>query len=419
MATTGRPTHADLDVECRRLVELARGSVDPRGGFGWMDDEGVPEPDRPLHLWITCRMTHVFGLAHLLRVDGAGDLADRGIAALTGLLHDDEHGGWWSEVDADGRPLRDVKAAYDHAFVLLAAATSVQAGRPGAEALLADAVAVVEEHFWDDEAGASVEQWDGAWTTLDDYRGANANMHSVEAYLAAADATGDAVWLRRAARIAERLVNREARSHGWRIPEHHDASWTPLLDYAKENPADPFRPYGATIGHAFEWARLLLHLDAALEAAPEGEVDDVEHEWTVPAAQALFDVAVDDGWSVDGAPGLVYTVDWDGVPVVRERMHWVVCEAIGAAATLYQATGEERYLDHYGTWWDYAREHLVDDRGRWTHELDAQNRPSSTVWEGKPDVYHALQATLVPRLPLAPSLAAALRVRSASADPAR
>jgi sulfoquinovose isomerase len=31
------------------------------------------------------------------------------------------------------------------------------------------------------------------------------------------------------------------------------------------------------------------------------------------------------------------------------------------------------------------------------------------VWDGKPDVYHALQATLIPRVPLRDSLAASLR----------
>ena len=34
---------------------------------------------------------------------------------------------------------------------------------------------------------------------------------------------------------------------------------------------------------------------------------------------------------------VVYTVDFEGTPVVRERMHWVVCEAIGAAASLHRA----------------------------------------------------------------------------------
>ncbi len=404
------PSRTDLDVECRRLIQVAAGSVDPRGGFGWMDDAGIPDPSRPLHLWLNARMTHVFGLAHLLGVEGAAALADRGVQALDGLLRDAEHGGWWSAVTAAGHPTLDEKQAYDHAFVLLAASTSVQAGRPGASELLADAAAVVEQHFWDDAAGVCVEQWDGAWSRLDGYRGANANMHAVEAFLAAADATGDARWLARAARIAERLIDREARSRGWRLVEHYDAQWTPQPDYAREAPADPFRPFGATIGHSFEWARLLLHLDASLAAVAERPEAD-GRDWLVPAAQALFDVAVTDGWSVDGAPGLVYTVDWDGVPVVRQRMHWVVAEAIGAAATLYQATGEEHYLRHYDEWWDYAYEHLIDADGSWRHELDPANQPAATVWQGRPDVYHALQATLVPRLPLAPSLAAALARR--------
>ena len=47
--------------------------------------------------------------------------------------------------------------------------------------------------------------------------------------------------------------------------------------------------------------------------------------------------------------------------------------------------------------------------GSWRHELDPANRPSHTVWTGKPDTYHAFQATLFPRLPLTPTLPAALR----------
>ena len=59
------------------------------------------------------------------------------------------------------------------------------------------------------------------------YRGANSNMHSVEAYLAAGDVTGDPVWPSRAASIADRLINDHARAHAWRIPEHYDENWQP------------------------------------------------------------------------------------------------------------------------------------------------------------------------------------------------
>ena len=42
------------------------------------------------------------------------------------------------------------------------------------------------------------------------------------------------------------------------------------------------------------------------------------------------------------------------------------------------------------------------------HGTDPQNRPADSVWPGKADLYHAAQATLIPTLPLAPSLATAL-----------
>ena len=31
----------------------------------------------------------------------------------------------------------------------------------------------------------------------------------------------------------------------------------------------------------------------------------------------------------------------------------------------------------------------------WRHECDQQNKPSSHVWQGRPDVYHALNACLI------------------------
>src|SRR5690606_2885774 len=134
----------------------------------------------------------------------------------------------------------------------------------------------------------------------------NANMHTVEAYLAAGDVTGEVLWHRRAGRIAARVAG-WARGNGWRIPEHFDADWSPMLEHHRDRPADPFRPYGATVGHGLEWARLLAAVDASLGSeAPEGLLE---------AASALHRRAVADGWAVDGADGFVYTTDWSGQPV--------------------------------------------------------------------------------------------------------
>ena len=389
-----------LADEGDRLLEFARASAHPDGGFAWLDDDGRPLLERPVELWITCRMTHVFALAHLMGRPYAAELVDHGIAALSGRLRDPVHGGWYARVAADGPVARD-KTAYEHAFVVLAASSATAAGRPGGAELLTEALEVFDRHFWDTEAGMAVEQWDESWTLLDDYRGVNANMHTVEALLAAADVTGDPEWRERALRIVTTVVHGFARTNDWRIPEHFDGQWRPLLDYNRDEPAHPFRPYGATIGHWFEWSRLTLGLRAALgESAPDWMLDD---------ARALFDAGVREGWAVDGAAGFVYTVDWDGTPVVPQRMHWVLTEAVAAAATLTQVTGDPVYAICHDQWWSYAEQHLIDrERGSWRHELDQHNQPAAGTWVGKPDVYHAFQATLAPRLPPSPAFARAL-----------
>ncbi len=396
------PAHARwLEAEGDRLLRFGAGSRHPDGGFAWLDAAGRPELDRPVELWITCRMTHVFSLAHLMGRPGAGPLADHGVAALRGRFRDAANGGWYASVDSDGPTTRS-KTAYPHAFVVLAAASAACAGRPGAASLLDEALEVLLGRFWDDEHGMVVEELDEAWSVVDPYRGVNANMHTVEALLSAADATGDAGLRDRALRIVTRVVRDLAPAHEWRIPEHFDTSWTPLPDYNVDSPAHPFRPYGATIGHWLEWARLSLHLRAGLGSSAPA--------WLLDNAVALFDASVREGWAVDGADGFVYTVDWSGQPVVRERMHWVPAEATATAAALHAATGDASYAAWYQTWWDHLASAFIDtEHGSWHHELDPTNHPSSTVWSGKPDVYHAFQATLIPRLPLAPTLATALR----------
>lgn len=396
------PGHAHwLAAECDRLLDFGRAARHPSGGFAWLDVAGVPDLDRPVELWVTARMTHVYALAHLLGRPGSSALVDHGVAALTGRFHDHDHGGWYAAVAADGPTGRD-KTAYEHAFVVIAAASATAADRPGAAVLLEEALEVLDGRFWDEDAGMLVEEWNEDFTVLDDYRGVNANMHGVEALLTAADVTGDTLLRDRAGRILTRVVHDLAPAHGWRIPEHFDSTWKPLLDYNRDQPADPFRPYGATVGHWLEWARLALHVHAGLgPSAPD---------WLLQHGQALFGQAITDGWAADGRPGFCYTVDFDGVPVVRERMHWVAAEATATAAALHAATGEDEYAEWYQTFWDHIADVFIDDRlGSWHHELSPENRPSGLIWGGKPDLYHAVQATLVPRLPSHPMLAEALR----------
>ncbi|WP_161866645.1 D-mannose isomerase [Pseudomonas yangonensis] len=394
-----KPAHlAWLADEGLRLLPFARGAKVEQG-FAALDARGRLPAGAVAELIHTTRMTHCFALAHIQGIPGHAALVDHGIAALRGALWDEVHGGWFTDATHRGG-----KSAYLHAFVALAASSATAAGRPDAQALLDAATGIIDRHFWCEEEGALRESFKRDWSGEEAYRGANSNMHATEAFLALADVTGDARWLQRALRIVERLIHRHAAERGHVVIEHFDAHWQPLPEYNDDNRADPFRPYGSTPGHAFEWARLLLHLQAALAQAGLAAPD-----WLLADACGLFASACRHAWQVDGAPGLVYSLDWNQQPVVHARLHWVHAEAVAAAAALLQRTGEGLYEQWYRRFWEFIAGHFIDlQGGSWHHELDRHNQPAASIWTGKPDLYHAYQALLLPRLALAPSLATAL-----------
>jgi mannose/cellobiose epimerase-like protein (N-acyl-D-glucosamine 2-epimerase family) len=326
----------------------------------------------------------------MLGYPGAGELADAGLKGLTGVLHDETNGGWYQQVSWEGVPIPG-KVCYMHAFVILAASSALLAQRPGAKKLLEEALEIFDRHFWDDSIGLSVDTWNTEFTQLDDYRGLNANMHTTEAFLAVADATGDDVYRSRAGRIIDHVIA-WASANDWRIPEHFDQKWEPAHDFNLDKKDDQFKPYGATPGHGIEWSRLITQY--ALSAF--GHNSEKQRPY-INAAQQLFDRAVTDGWCVDGEPGIVYTTGWDGSPIVHDRMHWTVAEALNASATLFKVTEDKKYKDLYSDFLAYADTYLMDhEKGSWFHQLDMDNKVIGTVWPGKSDIYHAFQATLIP-----------------------
>ena len=361
-----------------------------QGGSYYLGDDGTPWKDRNRETWITCRMCHVYSIGSFLGHEGSEKLVDEALKGLKGELHDEEHGGWFAGRTAEDRIVPN-KQCYAHAFVILASCSALLAGREGAKELLKEALELYDLRFWNEEEGLACDTWNTEFTVLDDYRGINANMHTVEAFLAVADVTGNEIYRKRAGRIIERVIG-WAEENAWRIPEHFTKEWQPDLECNKQQPDDPFKPYGATPGHGIEWARLIVQWAlSTYKNTPEAA------EKYINASENLFNRAVADAWNVDGARGIVYTTDWEGKPVVHDRMHWTLAEAINTAAILYHLTQKTKYSDDYAEFMEYLDEEVLDHvNGSWFHQLDQHNQLMGTVWPGKSDIYHALQATLIP-----------------------
>ena len=386
------------------LFRFGRNFPSPGGSAWYLTSDGRPWKEKNRESYCTSRMAHVYSIAHMMGVPGAKELAAKAIGALKGELNDKENGGWYTGLTEKNEPM-PLKLAYAHAFVILAASSAICAGIEGAENLLKEAEEVFDLRYWDEDEGMVRDTWNTEFTVLDSYRGLNANMHTVEAFLADADVTGNEKYRIRAGRIIDRVLG-WAGENEWRIPEHYTSDWVVELEKNKEHPDDQFKPYGATPGHGLEWARLITQWALSTYQGEERAKADKYIE----AAENLFNRAVKDGWNADGAPGIVYTTDWSGKPVVHDRMHWTIAEGVNTAATLYRVTGKQEYADRYAEFLQYIDEDVLDHvNGSWFHQLDQNNKEMDTVWPGKPDLYHAAQATMIPYYAADMSIAPAVK----------
>lgn len=390
------PVHrAYLEADARRQLDFFRQSLRPDGSFAVLDHDGSALPDAPQELHTTTRLVHSYALGQAFGDAHAAAIIDAGMDFLWRHHRDATHGGYvWSV--RDGAVADGTKLAYGHVFVLLAGASAKLAGHPDADRLIADVAAVIDAHYWDEARGLLRDEFARDWTPFSTYRGMNANMHGVEAMLAAFEATGEATYLERAERILDFFVGRVAPAHGWRLPEHYTEDWQVDPEY-EGNPM--FRPAGSTPGHSLELGRLVLqHWDL------RGRPDD-----GAPArARLLIEQALADAWRADG--GFVYTLRSGGGVGRPDRYWWPVSEGIGAMSALLKLDGRPGDEDWYRRLWSFADMHLVDHaRGGWFPELDEGARPVARQFVGKPDIYHALQADLLPLVPGLSRLLEALR----------
>lgn len=388
--------------QTKQLLDFAKNFPAPIGGSGWLNTDGTLDKTRGVQTWITARMTHVYSIGEMLGYKKANQLVERGLDGLLGPLHDNEHGGWYQQVSWNKEPEKD-KICYTHAFVILAASSALLAGHERAKQLLEDALKVFDKYFWNNEIGLTVDTWDTSFNKLDSYRGLNANMHTTEAFLAVADSTGDEKYRERAKRIISHVIN-WASNNNWRIPEHFNDQWQADLEYNKDKKDDQFKPYGATPGHGIEWSRLILQW-----AYSYYKEDCKQRREALNAAENLFNQALKDGWNADGQPGIVYTTDWNGKPIVHDRMHWTLAEAINTSSTLYRITKNKQYATWYKEFCKYLDHSVIDhSNGSWFHQLDDKNNVLNTVWPGKSDTYHAFQSTLIPFIDPTCSIASAI-----------
>jgi mannose/cellobiose epimerase-like protein (N-acyl-D-glucosamine 2-epimerase family) len=364
-------------------------AIDPAGGmYHYFKDDGTVYDAAHRHLVSSTRFVFTYAMAYRhfkdpAYLEGASTpcaSCARRTARRTATV---TPGCWTGATVEDG-----TQHAYGLAFVLLAYAHATMAGHRRSARLDRRNLRADGKALLGCRAGLYADEASEDWRTLSSYRGQNANMHAVEALLAAHQATGERRYLERAYTVAYNITQRQAARCGGLIWEHYDQQWQPDWRFNIDDPENLFRPWGYQPGHFTEWAKLLLQLEARGAGLLEQDLG-----WLLPTAERLFGVALEKGWDAEHG-GVCYSLAPDLTVCDAHKYFWVQAESAAAAAMLAQRTGNAAYWDWYQRLWAYSWTHFVDhEHGAWFRILDRENRKLSDEKSpaGKVD-YHTMGA---------------------------
>ncbi|BCE00494.1 AGE family epimerase/isomerase [Marinicellulosiphila megalodicopiae] len=284
----------------------------------------------------------------------------------------------------DGKPNDLTQQAYGYAFVLLAYSQLKKTNIIQSDEWIDKTFNMLETTFWQEEFGLYADELSED-NVLSDYRGQNSNMHLCEAMIAAYEATQNPKYLARAKILAFNIAIKQADLSNGLVWEHFNTQFKIDWEYNKNDPKNLYRPWGFQPGHQTEWTKLLLQL---YQYDPQ--------EWMLERAKTLFDTAWNVAWDHNNG-GLFYGFDTDKNICDDDKYFWVQAESFAAAALLYKATNDEKYLERYNKLWQYSWDHFVDhENGAWYRVLKADNSKYSNKKSeaGAKCDYHTICACL-------------------------
>lgn len=389
---------AELDCFYPRTVDEARGGFIAHFGNDWFQ---ASETSQSKHIVFQSRQTWTAAVTALCRPTLAPrflPIARHGAAFLMDTMWDVVHGGFFWELDLEGKPLGHTeKHAYGQAFAIYGLAAAGQAA--GDEAFLDAAHAGfdwIEAHAHDKVHGGYFEQFrrngtpilepaDGVGRTPSHdlmgvpfgYKSMNAHIHLMEAFTQLYHARPTP---RLRARLAElmRLVRDRIAVRPGCLNLVFTPDWCALPGYD-------------SYGHDIETAVLLLEAAEAI-----GEGDDPR---TREISKSLVDHTLEVGY--DAEHGGVYEEGFAfGKPVRPGKIWWAQAETLHALAFAIEQFGdpEGRYLAALQQTWQFILKHQIDPtHGGWYLAVSAAGEvgPGGSVksmnWKSS---YHSARAMM-------------------------
>jgi mannobiose 2-epimerase len=358
----------EMSAELTRITDfwLANTLDERRGGFiGQMDGAGQINTQADKGSILNARILWTFSAAYRHTGNPAHlAAATRAFDYLLAHFIDNEHGGIYWLVNADGQPLNTRKQIYALAFAIYGLSEYYRATQnPQALAASQQLFEWIETHSYDPAHGGYFEAFGRAGELLADQRLSdkdrqapktmNTHLHVLEAYANLYRCWPDARLAQRLRKLLDTFLTHILDAETGHLRLFFTADWTPVAELV-------------SYGHDIEAAWLLREAAQVLgDAALLAQVEAAGLRLTQATAAALLP---------DGS--LPHELDRATGHLDRHREWWVSAEAMVGFLNAYQLTGDATHLHHSYQAWGFAQRHLLDHaHGEWRWGVHDDYRP--------------------------------------------
>ncbi|SMO34223.1 AGE family epimerase/isomerase [Gracilimonas mengyeensis] len=336
------------------------------GGFiGRITYDNEPVFDAGKGAILTARVLWTFSsIYRRIQKEEYRTMADHAYKYLTSKLWDEEYGGVYWMVTANGEPKDTRKHVYVQAFAIYALSEYYLAFHKE-EALeqAKELYHLIEDKCTDSENGGYYESYTYAWQLMDDVRlsdkdinepkSMNTHLHVLEAYTNLYRCWPDELVAERLSQLidifAGHIVNPERSSMHTFLGE----DWEPRSDEI-------------SFGHDIEASWLLIEAAEVLGNYPR-------REEVKSISLSLAKAVMKDGLDQNG--GLLNEADSSGI-TDDNKDWWPQAEAIVGFYNAWQLTGDPEFLAASCSVWDFIQKYVLDKKyGEWHEKVTRMGVP--------------------------------------------
>ncbi|RYY37876.1 MAG: N-acyl-D-glucosamine 2-epimerase [Sphingobacteriaceae bacterium] len=340
------------------------------GGFyGSIDNDNQPDESALKGLVLNARILWSFAAAYNLNGDASYlETARTSYAYIIKHFIDEEHGGAYWSVNANGLPADTKKQIYAIAFAIYALAEYYQAVPNEkvielAKGLFND----IEKHSFDNKRGGYLEAFTRNWQPIADLRLSdkdanekktmNTHLHILEAYTNLYRIWPDGFLKDQIIGLIENFTQHIVNKNTHHLDLFFDEDWQ-------------VRSNIISYGHDIEASWLLLE---AAEVIHDEELISQIKELSVKMAEASVE-----GIEPNGAMNYEYEADKNHL--IAEKHWWVQAEALVGLLNAYELSGQHRFYDDFLNVWGYIKQHIINHKnGEWFWGIN----PDGSIMQGE------------------------------------